>query len=457
MHTVSGNSEMCVGWWPKSNDRDSLIAPIWLSHRSCKPIQIVGWNLSDQADIKLDWVVVDWLAEVGQILHQLELLRTLLKPGGLLWFSITREHEAMRGGCSRWEWLADLAGRMGWSCKRSKTGVGELLYLELCHEVTSETRWNLLGNQPVYTKQCQDLFERAFNHEISSELWEWKYGEGRGLATIAQREGKVIAHYGCCSRNVVFNGQIVKALQICDVMVDPKERAVMTKHGAFFNVALAAQEAFIGYGCIYEFGYGFPNQRHMQLAAKVGLYDQVERLVEMEWMISENQRNSWASRSELNDAEYLEAIDVDSLWEKMQAQMSGHILVMRNMDYVRYRYMNNPQHNYVAVVVRQRMTGHLIGLAILRPEGEECRLMDVVGEPRYFCLLLKHARIAASNMKMRVLKLWITENSWRLFSDGDERCTATDIVIPLNRHVQIRCQAEVVNRWFLMMGDTDFL
>jgi hypothetical protein len=83
--------------------------------------------------------------------------------------------------------------------------------------------------------------------------------------------------------------------------------------------------------------------------------------------------------------------------------------------------------------------------------------MDVVGEPRYFRLLLRHARLAASSMKLRVLKLWITENSRQWFVDGHERCTATDIVIPLNRHVQMRSPAEIVNRWFLMMGDTDFL
>lgn len=452
------DKDLRVGWWPSEDCRVSSIPPDWLTQDGHKNIRIIGWDKSEHANGKFDWLVVDSLAGVSRILEQFERLKGLLLPDGRLWILIAPQHEAMRGGRERWEWLIQLTNRMGWFCLAQKKYVGNLSYLEFMYrDAWPALRWNLLGNQPEYTQQCRDLFKRAFNQDITLDLWKWKYGEGRGFSTIALRDGKVIAHYGCSSRNIVFNGQIVKALQICDVMVDPKERAVMTKHGAFFNVASAAQEAFIGYGGIHELGYGFPNQRHMKLAAKIGLYDEVEHLIEMEWVISKVQRETWASRSEWHGVEYLEKIDVDSLWKKMQAQMQSHILVMRDLDYVRYRYITNPQHKYIVVVVRRCMTGRLMGLAILRPEGEECRLMDVVGEPGHFRTLLRHARQVASSINSRVFKLWITENSRHWFVDDHERCITTDIVIPLNRHVRIRAVDEVINRWFLTMGDTDFL
>ena len=72
-------------------------------------------------------------------------------------------------------------------------------------------------------------------------------------------------------------------MQICDVMIDPAERAVMSKTGAFIQAARASLESIIGFEGRHVCGYGFPNPRHMVLGRRAGLYTEVEHLVEVRW------------------------------------------------------------------------------------------------------------------------------------------------------------------------------
>jgi hypothetical protein len=441
-----------VLWMPPAGVWDNPKAPEWLPGTAAP-----GSSLADSGTERYSWVVAEPWPDSAVALNDLADLAEQIQDGGWLWIRLCPAATGERAGQPRWQWLADLALRQGLEYGGQQAIQGAV-YLVFRKSEGLVQRWRLRSPVSEGDKAgCYGLFLRAFDHAISPELWGWKYAAGRGRATMAMRGEQVIAHYGCVTRRILMRGRETRALQICDVMVDPSERAIMTRTGAFFQVAKAAQEAFIGFGTDHELGYGFPNQRHMRLAEKMGLYDEVERLVELEWSVAGDGRSRWTTKPELSDGREMDRFSLAKVWERMSLRMKDQILVVRDADYWQYRYVENPQHDYAMLLVRTRLTGRLIGLAVLRREAEECKLLDVLAEPRHMGLLVSHARKQAAAWGASVLKAWVTGNCAHWLAGPDAVRRATDIVIPLNVHARLHRTEDVRGRWFLMMGDTDFL
>lgn len=448
-------------WIPETGSESGEV-PEWLNRKAAAVSRTIivcsAESLLDEMRGFHDWVVADALVPPATVLNWLGDLRGRLSDEGCLWIRLSTELEMSRAGKPCWQWLLDLAKRQGFAESGLERPGRFTSYLRLRKLPKLGHRWRMRSPEEDDQSACRALFFRAFGHSISREQWHWKYAEGRGRATMALRAEQVIAHYGCVSRRILIQGREARALQICDVMVDPAERAVMTRTGAFFQVAKAAQEAFIGYDSEHELGYGFPNQRHMQLAEKMGLYDEVDRLVELTWATAGADRNTpWATVADASDGRGIERGVLDRLWYRMQGKFHDRILVVRDADYWQYRYQDNPQHEYVTLAIRYRLSNRIIGLAIVRREAEECKLLDVLAEPKHMGLLVRHVRQQSAIWGVPVLKAWITRGCVELLVTEEARCVETDVVIPLNAHARIYQAADIHGCWFLMMGDTDFL
>lgn len=445
-----------VWWIPPAEAGDNPDVPEWLLAYAAGCPVVTAPASARSAHDRFIWVVVDQALESDWVLNGLADLAEPLEDEGWLWIRLFPVAAHERAGKPRWQWLVDLACRQGYEYAGQQPihSLGD--YLVFKKSASLIHRWRLRCPTRQDEAGCHALFLRAFNHPISPALWRWKYGSGRGRATMAMRGEQVIAHYGCVTRRIWLRGREIRALQICDVMVDPSERAIMTRTGAFFQVAKAAQEAFIGFGADHELGYGFPNQRHMQLAEKMGLYDEVERLVELEWPTAVHQRHTWTTTAQLG-AGQVDKRSLARVWERMRRRMKDHILVARDPDYWQYRYAEHPEQDYAMLSVSQRLTGRLMGVAVLRREAEECKLLDVLAEPGHMGLLVSHARRQAAKWGLPVLKAWVTDHCAQWLAGPDAIRRPTDIVIPLNIHAPLHRPEEVRDRWFLMMGDTDFL
>ena len=381
--------------------------------------------------------------------------------GGKHYVSLGPEFDAARAGKPRWQWLAHLLRAQGLVCERAdddnlgKPGAFSLL-IRSDPAAVKDLRWRLRIPTDADAMDCHRLFEKAFGEPAIAALWRWKYANNRGRSIIAVRGERVIAHYGGVSRRVYRNGRIEKAIQITDVMVDPAERAVMTRSGAFLQVARASQEYFLGYEAEHDFGFGFPNQRHMLLAHRLGLYDEVERLVEMEWS-AQPVSATLLTRAEVVDPYRLDPRRVDALWQRMSAGLVERILVARDAGYWFYRYAENPSAHYVMLAIRHKLSRRVLGLMVLRRKEHEVQLLDVLAAPKYFRLLARHAQAQAAEWGVPVVHAWITRCSAHWFETPGVRVNQTDIVIPLNAHLRLHATDEIRDRWFLMMGDTDFL
>ena len=294
------------------------------------------------------------------------------------------------------------------------------------------------------------LFHEVFGHPLSRDLWVWKYGQGRGNAATAARNGVTIAHYGGMYRDILLCGTPEWAFQICDVMVHPEERGVMTRKGPFLLTAATSAEI---YGPL---GFGFPNARAMLVAEKMGLYAEVGQLVSVTWP-SSAPGYRWRTRARaLNAHNESDHAEVDALWVTMAQDLQQDVVGVRDWNYLEHRYVHHPHNHYELLMVTTRWSGKPLGLLVLRRVENACELLDVVAPLKNIPLLIDQARRVTGLWGLASLYCWITKNQAQRFIDCGGNEEAINISIPTSCWTDDPRAHLFKNRWWLMAGDTDF-
>lgn len=427
--------------------------------RQLSPTEFFGYSPipseSEGADLA-SRLLIDLRGWNPQPLKLLAHAHSLLREGGPLIIELDAEDGGSSGRChEKAFYLKALAEHSGFSRHAGPIGEGAGP-LQVVLAKTAAARWRLSEFAPEDLPGCLSLFKETFAAEMSPDLWHWKYGEGRGRAVIARRHGRIVAHYGATSRRIAVNGRTVRGLQVCDVMVAPGERALMTKKGVFFEVASAFLEAYFGYYDEHELAFGFPNHRAMRIAERLGLYGEVGRISEVRWTPSD-QRFRARYAAALIDVSELEDDLLAMLWSRMAADLPDAALVLRDPAYIRYRYQRHPVHRYEALLVRDRLRGRPQGVAILRRDNDEYKLLDILAPLNNIPMLIDAARIAAAHRSLSALTAWISAPYARHLVHGGGVATDTDVRIPANVWTDARSVECLKDRWWLMMGDTDFL
>ena len=317
-------------------------------------------------------------------------------------------------------------------------------------------RWQLAESQGADLSRLRGLYEQVFATPISEGYWAWKYGDGRGVGITASRDDHLVAHYGGVTRRILFRGEPALGLQVCDVMVAPGERAVMTRRGVFMQTAAAFLELYCGVEQKHRVAYGFPNVRHMRLAERLGLYGEVDTLVERRWG-GADRFALWGGRGCEISVRELACPEFTKLWRAMAHDFADQLLVIRDAEYLRYRYVDHPVHRYVLLGLRHRWTGRLQGVVVVRPEQEQCRLMDLIGPVSLFPRLIALARSRLSDWGATELIGWFTRSQAVRLAKTGGLTQGSDISIPANTWSVGPPLSELQGRWWLTMGDTDFL
>ncbi|MDH5552977.1 MAG: GNAT family N-acetyltransferase, partial [Nitrosomonas sp.] len=120
-----------------------------------------------------------------------------------------------------------------------------------------QCRWATAHDQEAFLS----LFESAFGHAIPTSLWTWKYGHQTNYGVFAYIDNKIIAYYGGLPRQFSLNNKTLSAVQICDVMVAPNMRGILTRKGPFMLTAETFLSTQIGSNKPYQFAFGFPTER----------------------------------------------------------------------------------------------------------------------------------------------------------------------------------------------------
>lgn len=327
----------------------------------------------------------------------------------------------------------------------------------VCRRSPKPRRWRLTDLKADGYKDFADLFLVVFGHPIGQALWRWKYADGRGCAIAAWRGSHLIAHYGGNLRQVLAFGQPVSALQVCDAMVAPGERGIMTKTGAMFQVTAAFLELYQGLAGI-PLAFGFPNRRAMRLGERLGLYAEVGSLCELRWPSLSTRPRLSSRLSFIQGNEESERYTLGNLWKAMARDLSDGVVGVRDWPFLQHRYLRHPERHYCLVLVRRRVTGTALGLLVLHREEEAVALTDLVAPLKNIPMLLVHARRLTRLWGLSFLYCWITRQHVTRFATQDTKLRDIDVSIPTNVWVhQPFVPEQLRDCWWLTMGDTDFL
>jgi hypothetical protein len=318
-----------------------------------------------------------------------------------------------------------------------------------------QPRWRIRLAREEDLSALQALFQEAFEQEFSTNLWIWKYGSNRGMGVLAEHQGKIVAHYGGIKRKLSYQGNLIDGVQIADVMVSPKERGILTRKGAFFRVAAAFPEYFVGYGAPTLIGFGFPNMRHMRIAETMNLYSEVGRIEELVWKTTQYQNTPWVHNRDLSIEKDHKIID--KLWQKMLNTLPNSIIGIRNANYLDARYRHHPQIEYRMILVYRRPLKTPIGIAVLHHiQPEICRLIDLIGPAQQLPAVLNQALGCSASWGCCEMLAWGSEQTVAALNSTGAQRRSTDIGIPTSIWTEGPSPETLKGKWWLMFGDTDF-
>lgn len=313
--------------------------------------------------------------------------------------------------------------------------------------------------QPVWVGVMQlpawdGLFTASFGYAMSPLVRQWKYRDVERLGMGVRRGDELVAFYGGMPRPVSYFGQPATAVQIGDVMVHPGERGVLTRSGPFQMAAATFLEQQIGHGRPYLIGFGFPEDKAMRLAERLGLYAQVDAMTELRWpaLAPRAVWNVYARPLGTSSSGV-----VDALWEEMKTTLPESIVGVRDGAFVQGRYLDHPMRPYSVLLVRRRFTGSVVGVVVVRDRLEQgVELVDFIAPPERFKELLGVARRYAGHLGRAEVFTWITASHADRLADENSRRVPLNLLIPANIWSHGPDVSELRDRWWLMGGDTDF-
>jgi hypothetical protein len=254
-------------------------------------------------------------------------------------------------------------------------------------------------------------------------------------------------------RDVQLHGATVRAVQIGDVMVDPLERGILTRKGAFFRATAKFAESMVGPGRAYAFAFGFPSERHARLGERLGLYARVDEIVDAEWPPLPA-RPGLLTRTRaltINDLS-----DVDALWTQMAGALQDVALGVRDGAYVVRRFLEHPAARYLTLLVRHRFSSTPIGLLVLRDrEADGLELVDVVAAPEAYPDLVTVARRVAARLGRRRVFAWMTPRAAESFKATQPKVSPAGITVPTIVWDVVPDLEKLRGKWWLLGGDAD--
>ena len=307
-----------------------------------------------------------------------------------------------------------------------------------------------------YEVACIELFEEVFKEKMSKEFWSWKYAQHgmkwRGVCAV--KGGKVVGHYNGIGRNILYFGQHKKAIASGDTMVSPKARGGIKQNSPFYTMVKIWVEMNLGYNQEFLLSFGFPNKRVMALSKAVGLYAEVDTITEIHWQTTQ------VNSADTNVEKYLDHVKTDAeiltVWRNMAGDFKDALIGVRNIAYLKHRYINHPKFEYKIYLVYSSEK-NLQGVFVLKQENKVALLMDVITQKENFSLIVSEALKKAHKNKSDTMKCWITTSKAKFLDCHSATLNKIDVAIPTSNFTPGFDPETIRNKWFLMYGDTDFI
>ena len=308
--------------------------------------------------------------------------------------------------------------------------------------------------------EIRSLFQASFGEKFDNELWAWKYQLGKGSCVVArqQQDGAILAHYGGVPRRIDYFGRPAMAIQPCDVMVSPQVRRYYGRNSLFFKTAATFLEREIGNTVRQLLGFGFPNQKAMDIAVRLGLYQKTDDFMEVVFADTDRSQQDYRfEEMDIGRPQHRQA--VDSLWQAMRSEFREGIIGVRDADYIHYRYFQHPfaQRGLFERYLILDSADQVLAFVACKQHQQQRLLLDIVCPLAPMRDLLAVANQHCRQHHGQPMKLWITRG-W-LKQVRLAGCTVNElgIEIPCNSWNPGPDAKLLRGAWWLTAGDMDFM
>lgn len=321
-------------------------------------------------------------------------------------------------------------------------------------DTAAKASWRLRWTSVHDQNALLSLFTAAFGDSMAPRLWRWKYAESYRQGILAHIEGRAVAYYGGMPRPCWQHGREFTTVQICDVMVAPEVRGILTRRGAFAQTAETFLSAQTGPDKPCRLAFGFPTGRAARLGERLGMYARGDTFFEASWTTGQAARLPfWLKLEPLHQGDL--AV-LDMLWQGMKQSMSDYVLPRKDAGFFKWRYMEHPLNTYQVHLVSWRGFNKAVGAVVLRDHGagHGLELMDFLGRPDAFELLLRAALDIAVQMNRQRVFSWMTSRVISMLPNPSAQSEISGVYIDPPALKEMAGRHD--DRWWFMGGDTDF-
>ena len=323
---------------------------------------------------------------------------------------------------------------------------------------TAGKRLTIRESTRLDDKALIGLHNDVFNSSVHDDWFDWKYDSGNGESVSVWHNDAMIAHCGGVPRKLWHQGKLFKGIQIGDVMVSPNWRGILTRTGPFYRVSDAFYKSRLQNRNSFELGFGFPSQRHIKLALKVGLLMDAGPVWQAAWdAYATDNRNFKITPLKIGPRFVLKYFFSCS---RMHSQLHQFWHGERSLSYLYWRYIKRPSFDYQFWLIENSTHPSSSGIAVTRYQpgpSPDLLWLDWIGDTQILDSALKCLRSLASDMDCRTVSTWGTTpviHAMSSYSDFNVSEVAR-IGIPTSSKECDRATQGAL--WWLMAGDTDFL
>jgi len=246
-----------------------------------------------------------------------------------------------------------------------------------------DARFNTRSYRPGDEQQILDLFARSFHQPLTEERWRWKYernpaGNER-ISLTFDEANRLAGHYAAYPVPFIDRGETLTALQVGDTMTEPSIRHIGRGPTSILGrTALYFYENFCEGRVAFNYGFNVANIQKFSLR-----FLRSDRVEPVTYRVLQRSRIKPISRPERWTRGYqLELLseatsELDELFDRAQAAYS--FLVRRDASYIRWRYLQFPDSQYIVVGIRKWRK--LVGWSVFRVREQRLTWGDALFDP----------------------------------------------------------------------------
>ena len=311
-----------------------------------------------------------------------------------------------------------------------------------------------------------NLHQEVFGSSADPDWFDWKYKLGNAVGMSLWHEDRMVAHCGGIPRKVLHQGVQREDLQIGDVMVSPEWRGALTRQNPFFHVSEGLYQNFLGAHKPFHMGFGFPSDRHLRLAVKLGIGIRIGEVHQLRWNLSNHASSlGWFWRAALltsNATDDLLKNAVSEAWSCMQqdGQRLKYSMGLRDWSQFEWRYLKRPDKKYQFIALKRPWSSGCLGIAVVSEAsapGAAMLWLDWIGSTQLISEAHRMVMKLAQAQKAICVMCWASAEVENALVDSSIDAIETCAVMGIPVASNVTAEEAQHLRWWAMAGDTDFL